>query len=103
VWLIAVVCAQLQLNLRNAVHHVPEYITTYYQQQAVVGAPNNARGASPTRSGTGVDTLVFGHSATEFEQQYVNSSTETETETEIEMQQEERHNPHTIELVMTPV
>jgi hypothetical protein len=96
VWLIAVACAQLQLNLRNAVHHVPEYITTYYQRQAVVGTPD-ARRDSPTRPCTGVDTLIFGHSTTEFEQQYHNSLTKREIE------QEKQRNPHAIQLITTSV
>jgi len=94
-----VVCAQLQLNLRNAVSHVPEYVTTYHRQQAVVGA-HNSKLDSPLRPGTGANPLNFGRSKTELEHQYGISSTESEVEHE---EREERRISHAIELDMTAV
>jgi len=47
----------MQLNLRMVVYHVPDYVTTYYQQQAVVEVSNGRRD-SPRRSGVGTFILV---------------------------------------------
>jgi len=87
---VTVTCAQMQLNLRTAVYHVPDYVTTYYQQQGpVVGL--NGRINSPRRPG--IDTYIFGGTSTELEYEHRNSSTESEIE------QEGRYGPHVVELV----
>ena len=87
---VTVTCAQMQLNLRTAVYHVPDYVTTYYRQQdPVVGL--NSRTNYPRRPG--IDTLIFGGTATELEYEHHNSSTESEVE------QKGRHGSHMIELV----
>jgi len=72
-------CAQLQLNLRTAVYHVPSYVTTYYQQQTVV-VGTSGRINPPHRPG--LETLIFGGTATELEHKYGNSPTETDDEQE---------------------
>ena len=64
---IAVTCAQLQLNLRIAVYHIPEYMTTYSQQRAAVGALNRRPRA---------ETLSFGGTTTELENSHDSPSTE---------------------------
>ena len=89
---VTMACAQMQLNLRTAVYHVPDYVMTYYQNQGpVVGL--NGRINSPRRPG--IDTRIFGGTATELEHEHRNSSTESEVE------QEGQHGPHVVELVTT--
>ena len=70
-WLVPMVCIQLQLNLRNAIHHIPSYVTNYYQRQ-VVGGLNRRLGQA------GVDTLSFGRTATGLELRDGNFSTGSE-------------------------
>jgi len=53
---VTVTCAQMLLNLRTAVYHVPDYVTTYYLQQCVVVDVNGTIN-SPHRPGT--DTLIY--------------------------------------------
>ena len=84
----------MQLNLRSAVYHVPGYITSYYQNQASVDIPNG-RHDPPRRPG--VDTVIFGGTATELEQKRGFFSVERE------IGEEGRHYTHTIELVTTSV
>jgi hypothetical protein len=88
-----VTCAQLQLNLRSAVYHVPQFVTTYYQYQTVTIL--NSRLDFPRRPGP--DTIIFGGTATELEQKHRNSSIESE------VGEEGRDCSHAIELVTTPV
>ena len=64
-WVVAVTCAQLQLNLRSAVYHVPGYTTSYYQNQTSIDTPNDKCGP-PRRPG--IETIIFGGTATELEQ-----------------------------------
>jgi hypothetical protein len=82
----------MQLNLRTAVYQVPEYITSYYQNytenHTVVGSPHRR---------PGVETLIFGGTATELERKHGNSSVESE------IGEETRHYSHAIELVTTSV
>ena len=82
-WVVAVTCAQLQLNLRIAVYHIPEYMTTYSQHQTVFGVLTRR---------SSVDTFT----TTEPENRYDSPPTER-------LAQEERRNSHGIELVMTSV
>ena len=82
-WVVAVTCAQLQLNLRIAVYHIPEYMTTYSQHQTVFGVVTRR---------SSVDTFT----TTEPENRYDSPPTER-------LAQEERRNSHGIELVMTSV
>ena len=84
----------MQLNLRTAVYHVPDYVTTYYKRQAIVESLNG-RFNPPHRPG--VDTLIFGSTVTELEHRHRDSSSESEVE------QEGRHNSHAIELVTPSV
>ena len=87
-------CAQLQLNLRTAVYHVPDYVTTYYQQQEVLVALS---GRVESLHRPGIDTLIFGGTATELEHKYGNRPIEGEVE------QEERNRSRAIGLVTTSV
>ena len=90
--IVTVTCAQMQLNLRTAVYHVPDYVTTYYRRHdPVVGL--NDRINSPRRPG--IETLIFGGTSTELEYEHRSSSTESEVE------QEGRHGSHVVELVTT--
>jgi len=88
----------MQLNLRTAVYQVPGYVTSYYQNQAesqaVVGTPND-RPDPPRRPG--LETLIFGGTATELERKYRNPSIESE------IGEESRQYSHAIELVTTTV
>ena len=93
-WVVAVTCAQLQLNLRIAVHHVPENVTTSHQQQATF---EDLDGRLDTMCRPGVDTLIFGDTATELEHKRGNGSTESGDE------QGERCCSPAPELVTTPV
>ena len=71
-WLIPIVCTQLQLNLRTAVHHVPSYVTNYYQRRAVANIDSTL--SSSGRPGT--ETILFGHTITELELMHSNFSNE---------------------------
>jgi hypothetical protein len=93
IWAIAVTCAQLQLNLRIAVYHVPEYMTTYYQQQPTVVIFHNGGPDSPRRPG--VDTFIFGGTTTDLESRHGSSLTESG------IPQQEQHNSHATKLVTT--
>ena len=84
----------MQLNLRSAVYHVPGYITSYYQNQASVDI-SKGRHDPPRRPG--VDTMIFGGTATEPGQKSGLFSVERE------IGEEGRHYTHTIELVTTSV
>lgn len=66
-WLVPMVCTQLQLNLRNATHHVPDYVTNYYRRRPVHGGFDSSH-----RPGT--DTLIFSRTVTEIERGYGNFS-----------------------------
>jgi len=91
--IIAVICAQLQLNLRTAVQRVPEDDTTHYQQPSVFD-DLDGRLDSPHRPG--LDTLMLGSTATELEHKHSNSA-------ENEIEQEERHYSAAIELTTPAV
>ena len=93
-WVVAVTCAQLQLNLRTAVRRVPEHATTYYRQPSVFD-DLDGRLNSPYRPG--IDTLMLGSTATELEHKHGNSSVENEVE------QGEPHYSPAIELTTTVV
>lgn len=85
-------CAQLQLNLRTAVHHAPDYDTTCNQQQA---AFEDLDGRLDSTYRPGVDTLVFGGSTTELEHKHGNSSIESG------LGQGDQHRPPETELATT--
>lgn len=85
----------MQLNLRSAVYHIPGYITSYYQNQTSIDIPNSRRDL-PRRPG--LDTIIFGGTATELEQKGGTPSSESEIGEE-----EEQHYSHDIELVTTSV
>jgi len=93
-WVVAVTCAQMQLNLRTAVQHTLGYATTCYQQQTIFDSLDG-RLDSPYRPG--VDTLILGSTATELEHKHDNSSTENEVE------QGGWNHPATAELATTAV
>ncbi len=93
-WVVAVTCAQLQLNLRTAVHHAPDYDTTCRQQRATF---EELDGRLDSSYRPGVDTLVFGGTTTECEHKHGNSSIESEVE------QGERICPPATELATTLV
>lgn len=76
------------MQLSTAVYHVPAYVTTYYQQQSTIKPPPHHR--------PGVETLIFGGTATELEHRYKKSSTEDE------MEQGERYNSHATNGLATP-
>jgi hypothetical protein len=86
-----VTCAQLQLNLRVAVHHAPDYVTTYHQQQA---AFENLDGRLDSMCRPGADTLIFGDTTTD---KHCHSSIESGVE------QRERDCSPATELATTPV
>ena len=93
-WVVAVTCAQLQLNLRSAVYHVPGYTTSYYQNQTSIDIPNDKR--DPLHR-PGIETIIFGGTATELEQKCGTPSSESE------IGEEGQHYSHDIELVTTSV
>ena len=78
------VCTQLQLNLRNATYHVPDYVTDYYRRRAVNGGFDSSH-----RPGTG--TLIFSRTVTEIERGYGNFSIGSEGG-----QDERHHSPSTV-------
>lgn len=87
-------CAQLQLNLRTAVHHASDYDTTCHHQQATF---EELDGRLDSTCRPGVDTLVFGETTTEYEHKHGNSSIESGVE------QGERTCPPATELATAPV
>ena len=92
--IIAVTCAQLQLNLRTAVHHAQDYDSTCHQQ----GTFEELDGRLDSTYRPGVDTLVFGGgTTTDHEHKQGDSSIENGVE------QGERTRPPATELATTPV
>lgn len=79
-WTVAITCTQMQLNLRTAVYHVPTYATTFYQQRTLARALES--GDNPSRQPPGVETLLFGGTASELERKYNRSSTDSGMEPE---------------------
>ena len=84
-------CARLQLNLRTAVHHAPDYDTTCNQQADF----EDLDGRLDSTYRPGVDTLVFGGTTTELEHKHGNSSIESG------LGQGDRHRPPETELATT--
>lgn len=89
-WIVAVTCCQLQLNLRGAVYHVPDYVASYYSQP-----PTQLIASRPPRPG--VETLIFGGTATELERKYHESAEASHSGGE------DPDYSHAIELVTTSV